>query len=88
LIVLLQKGSLSLKNNFNGYLNLINVDFFCPSGVDILELRNWNSFFSVFFVGQVRIDKRVSADHGERFLEFPWCLYADSISNVGFSGEW
>jgi hypothetical protein len=69
------------------YLNLIDVDFFGPCGVDISEFSNGNGDFSVLFVGKVRVDERVSADHGERFLEFPGCLDADSISYVGFSGQ-
>ena len=87
LIVLLEKSSFSLKNNFNRYLNLIDVDFFGPCGVDISKFSNGYCGFSVFFIGKIRIDEGVSADHGERFLEFLGCLDADSISYVGFSGQ-
>lgn len=87
MIALLEKSSLGLINNFNRYLNLIDIDFFGPCGVDISELGVWDDGFSIFFIGKVRVDKRVSADHGEWFLEFPGSLDADSISYVGFSDQ-
>ena len=41
---------MSKKNNFNKYLNLVNIYFFGPERINIDKFLNWNNSFSLFLI--------------------------------------
>ena len=66
---------------------MVDIDFLGPGGVYFVEFTHRNAGFTVFFVGEVRVDKGVATDHGEWFLELFWRLDADAISDVWLAGK-